>query len=164
MTELVAQVLADPDNDLEAIARAFRASGQACWHIDRHVIAGAPDARPPDVELRGAACKAALALAGKWLAQRRAQHGAGLLISEPYAIIDDEWLSGEIDAPPPHVYLCLARDPLSLHPVRHELLGLTEASGNRIIDSLLTGRERLFRIEGAFDGEPGAWILDHDPE
>jgi len=163
-TDLIEQVLEDPDNDLGAIADEFRASGESCWHIDRHVITEISEGAQPDAHLLLTACRAALALARKWLEQSSAVRDPGLFVSEIIVILDDAWVTGVIEAPPPHVYICLARDQASFKPVQRRQILQCKSSGNRIVDSLLTGHERIFRSEGAFEGEPGAWILKCDPE
>lgn len=158
MTDLVQRVLADPDNELAAIMRAFKASEDACWHIDRHVI-GVSESQRPGSDLVSTACVAALALARQWLRQRGPLQESGVAISTPFVVIDDEWLAGAPAAPPPHVYVCLTKNKDSLAPLRHDEAIPRASSGNAIIDSLLTGQERLSRLDGTFEGEPGGWIV-----
>jgi hypothetical protein len=96
--DLVARILADPDNDLGEMASAFRRSGDRCWHIDRHVMVEAsPVVAPPGDQVR-TACVAALALARRWIEQSHTVRGSGLVVSRAYAILDDEWFVGANEA------------------------------------------------------------------
>jgi hypothetical protein len=154
---LVSAVLDDPDNDLEQIARAFVASSDPCWHIDRHVVGVVDvDAKRPAI---AEACEAAIALAIKWAAQNVSSNWSGCLVSAPFVFLDDEWLEGVANATPPHVYICLARDEHSFEPVWSGPDVDVEASGNAIVDSLPRGKVRLSRVEGAFEDVPGGWAL-----
>lgn len=158
-TSIVEQVLADPDNNLEEMVRAFAASGEPCWHIDRHVF-GVLDARPVSTDRRRTACAVALALTRKWIEQWNTLASSGLLLSRPVVIVDDDWIAGVPRASPPHVYFCISRNEMSFEPVQRGVTTERASSGNSILDSLLSGHVRLLRLEGAFEGEPGAWILE----
>jgi hypothetical protein len=158
-TEPAGRVLEDPKNDLAEIVRAFKASGEACWHVDRHVFE-ASEAQQAQADFLIGACMVAVALARKWLEEASALRGAWLLISRPFAIIDDEWIAGVPGAAPPHAYVCLARDESAFEPVHHDEATPHASSGNPVLDSQLTARERLLRLEGALEGEPGAWIVE----
>jgi hypothetical protein len=159
MTDLVQSVLADRDNDLAEIVRVFKAAGERCWHIDRHVI-GATEAQQPGPDLVPAACAAAIALARHWFQARILLQGSGVIMSAPTVVIDDQWLAGAPMAPPPHVYICLATDRMFLATVRHgEALPRT-SSGITLVDTLLTAQEMLSRLEGEPEGDGGAWFID----
>jgi len=156
---MTSAALDDPANDLTRLVRAFMHSGDSCWHIDRHVIdfVGERVAATPS-EIREA-CEAAVALAARWAEQSGALRGPDFLISAPVALIDDEWLAGRENAPPPHVYLCLARDADSFRPVSRQTRVSVEASGNPIVDSLPRGDVALSRVDGMFEDLPGAWVV-----
>jgi hypothetical protein len=103
---LAARVLAE--NDFAETADAFVASGAPCWTIDRHVVD--PGIDPIDEPFVAATCHAARALAREWDRRRAPYLERGLLVSRPSVIIDDEWLAGARNAPPPHVLVTFARD------------------------------------------------------
>jgi hypothetical protein len=151
--------LDDPENDLVGIARAFSASGEACWHVDRHVL-GVSDALLAGADSPIAACIVAVALARRWLEAASAIRDSGVLVSRPFVVIDDGWIASSLGATPPHVYICIAREETSFGPVNHDEAMPRASSGCAILDSQLTERESLSRIEGATEGEPGAWIVE----
>jgi hypothetical protein len=109
LNSLSTAVFADPDNDLANMVRAFLDSGDPYWHIDRHVTDD-EEARRPSPELVQAGCAVALLLGKAWAKDREAVRSPDVLISQPVVIIDDECLQGTENSPPPHVYICLARD------------------------------------------------------
>ena len=159
---LAAAVFADPANDLVAMARHFLDSDDRCWHIDRHV-ADVDQAWNPSPELVRAACAVALMLSRRWAADREGLGSSGLLISRPYVIIDDAWLDGETASPPPHVYVCLARDDASFKPVTHDMATPVRVTGNATVDALVGPDTSISRLAGAFDDEPGrAWMIGPD--
>lgn len=155
--ELVERVLSDPDNDLAEIVRSFQQCDESYQSLDRHVL-GVSDGSPVPPELVEAACAAALALARHWTRQSSALAEPGIWISKPFVLIDDPWLAGERNAPPPHVYLWLALDEKSPEPYRPEGAPRS-SSGIPAVDALLGGGERLQRIEGEPEG-PGAWVIE----
>jgi hypothetical protein len=112
------------DNDLADHVRAFRISGDSVWYIDRHVLG--PDDGVAAPEVRAAACAAAVALAARWITARNGLVGADLLITKPYVIVDDPWLLGKSNAPPPHVIVCIARDRQSLEPADHNTAAVSQ--------------------------------------
>lgn len=153
------RILDDPENDLADIARAFSVSGETCWHVDRHVL-GVSDALLAGAESPVSACMVAVALARRWLEAASALRDSGLLVSRPFVVIDDEWIASFPGATPPHVYVCIARDEASFRPVHHDETTPRASSGCAILDSQLTERERLSRLCGGIEGEPGAWIVE----
>lgn len=150
---LTAQVLADPVNDLAENVVALEQSADAVWHIDRHVID--VDESAPVIE----ACLAAVALARHWMTQASRLRSSTRFISKPYAILDPSWLSGEPDAPPPHVYICLAREQAAFAPAYHQELVERPSTGIAQLDEGLAGEGRLFWVDGWHE-EPGCWIFE----
>lgn len=152
---LTARVLADPVNDLGENVVALEQSADVVWHIDRHVID--VDESAPIIE----ACVAAVALARHWMTQASTLRSPTRLISKPFVVFDVEWLSGEPDAPPPHVYICLAREQTAFCPAEHEGVIERPSIGIPELDAHLVKEGRLFWRDGA--EEPGAWIFElHD--
>jgi hypothetical protein len=156
---MTSAALGDPANDLTHLVLAFMNSDDSGWHIDRHVIDVVRErGRATPSEIREA-CEAAVALAARWAERSIALRGPDCLISAPVALIDDEWLEGRENAPPPHVYLCLARDADSFQPVWRAARLNVDTSGNAIVDSLPRGDVTLSRVDGMFADRPGAWVL-----
>lgn len=156
---LVERVTSDPENDLRAMVDRFEHSNDSVWHIDRHVLASDGEGAA-DWSLRDAACVAAVALARMWLGARLRLPGSVVLVSVPRAIIDDEWLSCAAKAAPPHVYVCLTRDPrLCAEAVSGEATAVT-SSGIRVLDALHAADVRLLRVGPALEAEPGGWYIE----
>jgi hypothetical protein len=153
---LSARVFRDPENDLVAIVRAFQESDQQVWHIDRHVLDVTEDVGT-DVGSRVSACAAGLTLLRKWSSQRLLASRAGSVLSEPYLLVDDGWLEGAPAVAPPHVYICIAADEEAFSPVQHEDSSKLAPQAPPALASLLTGKETVRRLSGAFEDEPGAW-------
>ncbi len=155
ISPLTAKVLADPDNDLAANVADFDASGDLVWHIDRHVIK--VDKTAPIVD----ACVAAIALGRHWFTQAASLPSGTRWISKPHVIIDVSWLEGDgsYRSPPPHVYVCLARDEIAFDPVLHT--GLVERSSIGIpeIDAYLVDEGQLFWLAGE-DESLGCWFVE----
>jgi hypothetical protein len=144
----------DDEFDLDAVVARFVASGARVWHVDRHVVE--VDADVPVAE-RESACGAAIELATRWMRARRALRN-DILVSVPYAIVDDEWILRAPAATPPHVYVCIARDAEAFAPVEH--VGRTDRySGIAALDRWLVEGTHVVRVEGAYTGEPGAWVV-----
>lgn len=155
---LAERVLQDPENDLADILRAFRSSGDRVWHIDRHVL-DVNEAMAPDPDTRVGACAAGLGLLRKWYGEIPAEGSSDLFVSKPYLIIDDEWLEGgSPHAPPPHVYICLSRDGGAM-AVEHEQDRVRSIELSGSVTELLAEGETFYRISGAFEDEPGAWVI-----
>jgi hypothetical protein len=79
-------------------------------YIDRHVVGYdlAPRAQGmSDPTFRQEAITAAVCLARCWHAE--ALHFGSTPISSPFVIVDDEWVTGELDDPPPHVLICVGQ-------------------------------------------------------
>jgi hypothetical protein len=79
-------------------------------YIDRHVVGYdlAPRAQGmSDPMFRLEAITAAIRLARCWHAEAR--HFGSPPISSPFVIVDDEWVTGELDDPPPHVLICVGQ-------------------------------------------------------
>ena len=153
---ILENVLQDPQNDLVRFARAFRRSGESVWHVDRHVL----DVVQPSSarEVRLAACAAGLGLLRKWSVQASAERRAGIKVSEPYLIVDDGWLEGQPDAPPPHIYICLCAGEEDLS-VEHEPARWHGHVFPSSLAALLAEDEAYCRVDGAFESEPGAWLV-----
>ncbi|PVE23637.1 hypothetical protein DC522_14385 [Microvirga sp. KLBC 81] len=154
---LVDRVLQDPDNDLIQMVCAFQETPDAVWHIDRHVL----DPTEPvivDPAFLLSACAAGLSLLRKWSSQRAVLADQGIVISEPYLIIDDEWLAAEPKAPPPHVYICITAGEEELS-VGHEPDHRNKLVFPAPVAELLTENETFYRISGVFEDEPGAWLI-----
>ncbi len=157
-SDFVESVLRDHDNDLGAIAAEFEASGEGCLHINRHVFEPwrSEAQASPTIE---SACAAAIELASKWRQQRTMIQTPCLFVSNPYAIICEEWMDGVANAPPPHVYVCLGRSSGSFRPVQHEDLLLSAKSGYPVLDALLGVEHQLSRLE-SMDGETASWVVE----
>jgi hypothetical protein len=152
------RVSRDPENDLAAIRHGFQESGESVWHIDRHVL-DPMEAEGVDAGGRAAACAAGLALLRRWSSQRLSESSSGIFISEPYLVVDDGWIEGAPDAAPPHVYICLAVDEDSFMPVQHGDAAGHPVEPPPLIGALLSGSEAVYRASGAFEDEPGAWLI-----
>ena len=153
---IVDRVLLDPENDLGALVRAFRRSGEPVWHLDRHVLEVEHEAGP---EVRLAACSAGVELFRMWVRQRTPELGSDVLISDPYLVVDDGWIGERPGVAPPHVYVCLYKAGARDGPVSHP--GAKEFPRGAVpeLGSLLGVGERLSRLEGVFEDEHGAWIV-----
>ncbi len=152
------RVSRDPENDLAAILRGFQESGEPVWHIDRHVL-DPTETGGVDAGFRAAACEAGLTLLRRWSSQRLNEAGSGIFISEPYLVVDDGWIEGALDAVPPHVYICLAVDEDSFRPVQPWDEAGHAVEPSPLIGALLSGSETVYRASGAFEDEPGAWLI-----
>jgi hypothetical protein len=97
---------------LEAIARLLDSTVEVL-HVDRHVLEIDENASRSD------AIHAAIALAIRWSAER-GRLDTRYLVSDPYVIVDDDWLSGGTEATPPHVYICIAQHASVFDPVMHD--------------------------------------------
>jgi hypothetical protein len=153
---LIRIVQGNPENDLAKLVKSFRESDDPVWHFDRHVldVLECVVLRP---ELVTAACVAGLSLLHQWCNQRSAMAEDGMVISEPYLIIDDDWLETAPNAPPPHVYICLAKG--QNESVEHELHP-DQPTLPLSLSQLLTADETYGRIGGAFEDEPStAWLI-----
>lgn len=156
----VARVLAK--NDLANEVQDFILANETVRYIDRHVL---DVDEPASATLRAVACEAAVALAKTWLNARRTLARTDVLISVPYAIVDDSWILGAENAPPPHVVLCLARDEVSLRPANYNLAATPRSSsGLSIVDSLVREGARLKRLDSdpELPEDGGCWILEVD--
>jgi len=161
IADLAHAVITRPVNDLPETVRDLELSDDRVWHIDRHVIdvGGERDDDRIDPALLIDACVAAVALARHWITQASNLRSSTRLISKPFVTFDDEWLTGAADAPPPHVYICVARDEAAFAPVFHGGLVERASLGIPELDSRLIGQGQLFRLDGEY-GEPGGWIFD----
>jgi hypothetical protein len=146
-------------NRLETIVAAFVNRADAThWHIDRHVV----DTEMPqisDVDATHAACLAGLALLSAWSIARRSLGETDIRISEPYLMIDDEWLRNEDHAPPPHVYICLAKRDEDFNPIVHDDAVEATATGFLGLDEILGEQgATLKRLDCAESGS-GLWLI-----
>jgi hypothetical protein len=150
------------DNQLAQVAEDFKVTGEPCWHLDRHVID--TFLRLPvlsDASIAVAGCLAGIALLRAWEEERKRVLSTRVLISSPVLIIDDEWIKQESNAPPPHVYVCLAMMEKNLEPVDHPRCAWNE------IEKFPIGEVRRHsaflhgcRVEGSADsGRLGAWFI-----
>jgi len=154
MLELVKTTLLNPLNDLEANIRSLELSNDREWHIDRHVLD--VDEHAPVLE----ACIAATELARMWIQRARALRTPTRLISHPYVIVDDTWITQDPESPSPHVYICISRDPAHFIPAEHSPSEMEEYSsfGINILDeALLIQGRRLFRPVETWDS--GCWLI-----
>jgi hypothetical protein len=152
-------------NEPRDLVDGLHAQSADVLHYDRHVLdvfeGPQPDLRQEDVRVRF--CEIGLRLLRRWSEWRR-REGHGLLVSEPVLIIDDEWLIGADHPAPPHVYICLATEARSFQAVEHEYAESRASTGNARLDAILPAAAILRRIEGAFEDEPGAWLVSLRPE
>jgi hypothetical protein len=158
--EIIERVLAE--NLLEDTVEHFLSTDDEWTYCDRHVL-DPVGLSAPDEQLVGAACEAALALGRAWNRDRARYASRDVRISRPYVIVDDDWLGRMENAPPPHVYIWLAREHAPMEQREGEPSTRRDRSGHPAIDALLTSDERLHRIEGPEEGEPGCWII-HLPD
>jgi hypothetical protein len=156
---LTDKALQVPENDLVAVLHAFRESGQLVWHIDRHVL-DPDEATNTDIEFRALACATGFTLLRRWSSRRLSELKSGILLSKPYLLIDDGWLEGDPKAAPPHVYICLAINRDAFSPVEHEISSERALEPSPLLTSLLTSNETIRRASGAFEDEPGAWLIE----
>lgn len=129
------------------------------YYADRHAL-GTADWFAPEV--RGPACEAALALAYAWRCDRDSLRARGYLVSVPVTFIDDEWLDGCENPPPPHVWICVARTSEAYADLPAVLGEPRERSGRPEIDALLRDGIALLRAEPdelADEDERGQWVL-----
>jgi hypothetical protein len=154
---LTDRVLQNPENDLADTLRAFRESSDSVWHIDRHVL-DVDEASVASSEERISACIAGFGLLRKWHEDVSAEGPPDLIVSKPYLIIDDEWLEGEPHASSLHVYICLSKGEEGL-AVEHEADHVKGMVLPSLVAEMLDEGEAFYRIRGAFEDEPGAWLI-----
>ncbi len=97
-------------NPLRESALFLLKSNNPWLYVDRHV--GEPETTD-GLDVVISTCVAGIRLMNKWKAERIELMQEGFLISDPVLIIDDEWLTEAQGAPPPHVYVVLAKDQAS---------------------------------------------------
>ena len=146
------------ENRLEDTIAHFLTSSDEQYHADRHVS-------PPPLELSAfSACEAGLALLQQWTADAANVHKSGLSPSTPILMIDDEWLSGADNAPPPHVLLSLfkSRSDSEDQPIA----GVRVAHDSSPFKEILCGpfaHTVVYRLEPNEDfPESGAWVIQFD--
>ncbi len=160
-SELEKEILEDNDNSLSQIVESFFESDDECWYIDRHVIQmGDSRLSSLTISFIYIACQAALVLLKTWNAQRLDWKGRPCCISVPLLIIDDEWLAACETAPPPHVYMCIAKSESSYKPVKHKHAKKVDKTENKELDKILKGNIRIYRLPAFSEDEFGAWLIE----
>ncbi|MBA3406143.1 MAG: hypothetical protein H0U13_15910 [Gemmatimonadaceae bacterium] len=154
------EVLNDPDNDLNLMVRRFLETGERIWYIDRHMCdPGAPELEGTSGWL--AACMVALKLLRNWSIVSARVEGTGVLVSRPFLVINDEWLRQDENSPPPHIYVCLAKEEADFKPVQYEDVTRSEKTGDAEIDALFIEGDLLGRVSAVGDDGPvGLWIVE----
>jgi hypothetical protein len=150
------------ENELEDEVRHFRSSDKDAWYIDRHVLGvGSYGA----AEMHQTACVAAVALAKKWLEDRTRLIAADLLISKPLVIIDDDWIKGDPDSAPPHVWICMAKNAAAFSPMdpTDRTVRMT-TSGQPMVDAVLGEGLQLWRADSHDPELGGCWFLSTESE
>jgi hypothetical protein len=150
------------ENELEDDVRDFRSSDKDAWYVDRHVL---------DVGSYGSAaihevaCAAAVELAKKWFQDRARLIAPDLLISKPVVIIDDDWINGDPDSAPPHVWICMAKNADAFSPM-DPTAGTVQmtTSGQPMVDALLGDDLQLWRAHSDDPELGGCWFLSTEPE
>lgn len=88
------------ENRLEKLLDKFRASLNLVCYVDRHVEK-LPCADWP----QAVACEAGLALLRAWHADSLVFADQGFVFVGPILVVDESWLEGKENPPPPHVML-----------------------------------------------------------
>jgi|JI10StandDraft_1071094.scaffolds.fasta_scaffold01940_28 hypothetical protein len=171
MHEALARFLARRENRLARTIRAALSSAEAatCVHLDRHVLT-VSEARMVlgSVAVRRQAVAAAIELARRWNNQRWAVSAA---VSTPVAIVEDEWLAGDGDPAPPHVYVCIAARADACQPVPYGIgrdVSTAAAAARGLRDCRIRRGEVRVRYSAGEIGS-GVWYflpaaLDPPPE
>jgi len=145
-------------NSLEETALHFLQTSAPAYHADRHV------AEPPQGLGMEAACSAGLALLVDWSREAAALERLGLVASKPLLLVDQEWLDGLADAPPPHVLVTLARCSSDLPP--EELNAKRVSQSACPLESLLIGdveNATVLKIDASDERESlGGWLFRLD--
>lgn len=130
--------------------------GQPCAHLDRHVLDGTV-AMIGSVRVRRDAVRAAIELACRWRDERLA---IAATVSSPVVMVEDEWIRGELDAPPPHVYICVAARPEDCAPASY---GLGATAALSAIPEMIRAdrrvRRKQVRVRRCAEGDRGVWYI-----
>jgi hypothetical protein len=147
-------------NSIEETIKQFRNSLEEVWYIDRHVIDFADDV--PSLEDKDgfwATCEVSLKLLDEWHDYINNLTDNTIFAIEPYLIIDDEWLSRLKNAPPPHIFVCLAKQSKYLKPSIFYDGVLGAELNSESLSYLLVGKGyKRIRIRGS-DEKQGCWII-----
>jgi hypothetical protein len=145
-------------NELEDDVRHFRSSDKDAWYVDRHVLGVGSYG---SAEIHEAACVAAVELAKRWLEDRARLIAPDLLISKPVVIIDDDWIKGDPDSAPPHVWICMAKDADAFSPMdpTDGSVRMT-SSGQPMVDAVLGAGLQLWRADSDDPELGGCWFIE----
>jgi len=130
--------------------------GQPCAHLDRHVLDGTV-AMIGSVRVRRDAVRAAIELACRWRDERLA---IAATVSSPVVMVEDEWIRGELAAPPPHVYICVAARPEDCAPASY---GFGATSALSAIPEMIRAdrrvRRKQVRVRRWTEDGRGVWYI-----
>ncbi|MEZ5427528.1 MAG: hypothetical protein R2747_14745 [Pyrinomonadaceae bacterium] len=148
------------ENSVEKIIEQFRLSADQVWYFDRHIIDSIDDLPElEDADNFWSVCDAALALLEQWRNYVFELTNTDILASEPYLVIDDEWLERQQNSPPPHVYLTLAKQSKYLKPdFFFHATKETDSKYNEFRNWLMGKGNWKVRIKNP-DEEYGCWII-----
>lgn len=157
------------ENDLMDTVNPFLKDDDQVYYADRHALEWSghdydPDALDPATIKLGVML--GLDLLKYWSEKRKLL--TSLYVSEPFLVIDEEWLLGRKNPAPPSVKICLAKTEEAFDPTPFEGDPDKKLSFDKDID--LTGTKVVF-VEGYDDPEEeeifGAWLVragDEDPK
>lgn len=160
MHAVLVQFLGRRENRLEQVVSDVLGAldGQPCRHVDRHVL-GVIEAvmNLGSVRVRRDAVRAAIELACRWRDERLA---IAATVSSPVVMVEDEWIRGELDAPPPHVYICVAARPEDCAPASY---GLGATAALSAIPEMIRAdrrvRRKQVRVRRCAEGDRGVWYI-----
>jgi hypothetical protein len=144
------------ENSLLEVVEHFRQAGEDRYYLDRHIVDSLDDFPENLRDQKDLILFGAFELCNKWATEAKAN--SEFFFSEPFVIVDDSWVKGEHNAPPPHIQLCISKSPLELD----DLFPITGSPSHCDIDGLNEiAKDKgffCFRVSGDADSD-GAWIF-----
>jgi hypothetical protein len=145
------------ENSLFEVVQYFLQIEDDTYHLDRHLVDSPSDVPKKVRDQKDSIYIAAFDLCMKWAIDAKIY--SGLTFSVPFVVVDDSWIKGEKNAPPPHVRLCISKSkaplddsvPITACPSRCIIYGLQNIASEKHficfrIDDELNGRW-MFRPE-----------------
>jgi hypothetical protein len=154
-------VLGDADNDLKALVSRSEVAKDDVQHVNRHVWDPVePFPSISDMDVVSAFCRVGFALLRRWTERWGDVRAQGFLVSRPFLVIGDDWLSGEKYAASPRLYVCIAKSEQAYSPLEHAEARPVEATGCEQLDRFLSDDMLVRRLEGKYEDEPKAWVFE----